>query len=106
MAATKFDFVQADTASVLRVTLLNKQTRVPIDLTGSTVRLIWSIDSGPTQSRVMTLVAPFTSGVCEYKFLAADLTPGKMTAATEITFADTSILSQLDSFTFQVRAKL
>jgi hypothetical protein len=105
MGATLFTFVEADTASVLRVTLVNKQTLGAIDLTGSTVRLIYTIDDGSTQSRVMTLVTPL-SGICEYQFVTGDLTPGKMIANTEITFSDTTILSQLDSFTFQVRAKL
>ena len=105
MASTKFDFVEADTASVVNVTIVNKQTRTPIDLTGSTVRLIYSIDDGSTQSRIMTIVTPL-SGVVEYKFAVDDLLPGTMTANTEVTFADTTILSQLDSFIFQVRAKL
>lgn len=105
MAGTLYDFVENDTASVLVVTLVNKQTRVPIDLTGSTVRLVYTIDAGVTQSRVMAIVTPL-SGICQYQFITGDLTPGKMEAATEITFSDTTILSQLDSFIFQVRAKL
>lgn len=106
MATTLYAFVAGDTNSVVRVTIVNKQTRDVIDLTGSTVRFIFSIDSGPTKSVVMTILSPATAGVCEYQFVTGDLVAGTMTANIEVTFADTTVLSQLDSFTFQVRAKL
>jgi hypothetical protein len=106
MATSLFDFVAGDTNSVVRVTIVNKQTRVVVDLTGSTVNFIFSIGTGPTKSAVMTILSPATAGVCEYQFVAGDLVAGTMSAAIQVTFADTTILSQLDSFTFQVRAKL
>ncbi len=106
MAITIFDFVAGDTNSVVRVTIVNKQTRTVIDLTGATVRFIYSIDSGSTQSRVMTILSPATAGICQYQFAVGDLVAGTMTANIEITFSDSTILSQLDSFIFQVRAKL
>jgi hypothetical protein len=106
MAAPIFDFVAADTNSVVRVTIVNKQTRGVIDLTNTTVLFIFSIDSGPTKSATMTVLAPALDGVVEYQFVVGDLVEGTMTAAIQVTFADTTILSQLDSFTFRIRAKL
>lgn len=106
MALTLYDFVAGDTNSVVRVTIINKQTRAVIDLTSATVLFIFSIDSGPTKSQTMTVLAPATAGVCEYQFVTGDLVVGTMSAAVQVTFADTTILSQLDSFTFQNRAKL
>ena len=106
MAGTIYDFVEADTNSVVRVTITNRQTKLPIDLTAATVRFRFSIDGGTVKAPTMTIVSPATAGVVEYQFITGDLTPGTMSAATEITFADTTILSQLDVFTFRVRAKL
>jgi hypothetical protein len=106
MAGTLYDFVEGDTNSVIRVTITNKQTKTVIDLTSATIRLVFSIDSGPVKSPIMTIVSPSTNGIVEYQFVTGDLTPGTMTAAIEITFSDTTILSQLDSFKFNVRAKL
>jgi hypothetical protein len=106
MAAPIFDFVALDTNSVVRVTIVNKQTRGVIDLTNATVLFIFSIDTGPTKSPTMTVLAPATAGIAEYQFVTGDLVAGTMSAAVQVTFADTTILSQLDSFTFQVRAKL
>lgn len=106
MATSLYDFVAQDTNSVVRVTIINKQTRDVILLTGSTVRFIFSIDSGPTKSPIMTILSPATAGVCQYQFVTGDLVTGTMSANIEITFADTTVLSQLDSFKFQVRAKL
>ena len=106
MAAPIYDFVALDTNSVVRVTIVNKQTRAVIDLTNATVVFIFSIDTGPTKSATMTVLVPATAGIAEYQFVTGDLVAGTMTAAIQVTFADTTILSQLDSFTFQVRAKL
>jgi len=106
MAGTLYDFVEGDTNSVIRVTIINKQTRAVIDLTGATVRFRFSIDAGPLKVPVMTINAPATDGVCQYQFVVGDLTPGTMDAAIEVTFGDTTILSQLDQFKFQVRTKL
>ncbi len=106
MAAPIFDFVAGDTNSVVRVTVVNKQTRAVIDLTNATVLFIYTIDTGSTQSRTMTVLSPATAGVVEYQFVTGDLVAGAMIANIEVTFADATILSQLDSFTFQVRAKL
>ncbi len=106
MAVTIYDFVAGDTNSVVRVTIVNKQTRAVIDLTSATVLFIYTIDTGSTQSRTMTVLAPATAGVCEYQFVTGDLVAGTMIANIEVTFLDATILSQLDSFTFEVRAKL
>ena len=106
MATALYDFVALDTNSVVRVTIINKQTRAVIDLTNSTVLFIFSIDSGITKSATMTILSPATAGVCQYQFVTGDLTAGRMSAAVQITFADTTILSQLDSFTFDIREKL
>ncbi len=106
MAVTIYDFVALDTNSVVRVTIVNKQTRAVIDLTNSTVLFIFSIDGGPTKSATMTVLAPATAGVAEYQFITGDLVAGTMNANIEVTFADSTILSQLDSFIFQIRAKL
>ncbi len=106
MAVTIYNFVAGDTNSVVRVTIVNKQTRAAIDLTNATVLFIFSIDGGATKSATMTVLPPATAGVAQYQFVTGDLVAGVMIANIEVTFADTTILSQLDSFTFQVRAKL
>ena len=107
MAAAIFTFVAGDTGSTVRITIVNKQTRKVIDLTNAaTILFIYTIDTGSTQSRTMTILSPATAGVCEYQFVTGDLVAGTMTANIEVTFTDSTILSQLDSFTFNIRAKL
>ena len=106
MAAPIFDFVAGDTNSVVRVTIINKQTRAVIDLTNATVLFIFSIDTGPTKSATMTVLSPATAGIAQYQFVVGDLVAGRMSAAVQVTFADTTVLSQLDTFIFEIRAKL
>lgn len=106
MARNVYDFVAGDTGSVIQVTLRNKQTKTVIDLTSATVRFRFQIAEGPIKAPMMTVNSPSTAGVVQYQFVASDLTPGTMQAAVEVTFSDTTILSQLDEFTFQVREKI
>lgn len=101
--------VAGDTGTVLRVTVRNQQSKGRLDLTGATVRLIWRIDGGAKQTRVMTLVdAP--SGVASYQFATGELTAiaygSTLTAEVEVTDAGGAILTQLQLLDFKVRAKL
>lgn len=86
MATTKYDFRAGDTLSVLRVTILDKQTRNAIPLDGThTANLVWSIDDAASVSRAMTVLTGADDGKVEYQFLTGELLEGTMQAQVKIT---------------------
>ena len=71
------DLVAGDGGSTLRVTIRERITDEPIDLTGKTIQVRFAINGGALVERDMTALNQTTSkGQAEYQFLAADLTAG------------------------------
>lgn len=106
------DVVAGDSGTLLRVSLSNKQTRQPVDLSGATVNLKYRIDGGPLETRAMTIVAPATSGIAEYRFASSDLvlgagvSHGLLRYEIEVTDAGGKITTSLDIVSLTIRAKV
>lgn len=82
---TVFEFTAGDTGSVLRVTCTNSDDDAAINLTGSTVELLWHRRSdGALQSPAMTIVTPL-SGIASYQFAAGELEAPTMSFKVKIT---------------------
>ena len=106
----KINFVQADTGSKLIVTCKNEDTGTVIDLTGSTVKLRYSIDGAATVEQTMTITNP-TGGIAEYIFGTDELavgaiSPSTMEAEVEIMDGGGKIITQLEPFFFKIRSRL
>ncbi len=106
MAEAAFSFVEADTASTLRVTCKNKGTGVVIDLTGSTVQLQWNTRKGAFVEKAMSIITPGTNGIAEYQFAAGELESPAMKFEVEITNALGKVFRSLDVLYELVRQKL
>lgn len=71
----KGGLVVGDGGSVLRVQILDSATDEPIDLTGKTVTLRYSLNGAATVTKVLTALDQITKkGWAEYQFAVADLT--------------------------------
>lgn len=72
-----YELVAGDSGAKLVVTCRDHETDEPIDLTGKTVHLRYSLNSGATLSRAMTVLPQATQkGQADYQFAPADLTIG------------------------------
>jgi hypothetical protein len=66
--------VQGDGGSKLSITVTDAETDTPIDLTGKTVKLRFSIGAGALKVRTMTVLNQVTNpGEVEYQFPTTDL---------------------------------
>lgn len=99
------EFVAGDTGSKLVATCKDKGTGDLIDLTGQTVRLKYRIAGGALQTKTMTVSSPSTAGKAEYLFLANELAAGEMVGEVEIEDGTGKIITQLDPFRLDIRAK-
>ena len=72
-----YDLVAGDGASAITITILDTLSKTPINLTGKTAQLRWSLNSGITVEKSMTVLdqVQFT-GQVQYQFLAVDLPVG------------------------------
>lgn len=69
------DLVAGDSSSVLRVTVLDSETREPMDLTGRAAMLRFRLNGGTvTQVSMTVLDQDNQRGKAEYEFQPADLT--------------------------------
>ena len=75
--ASEYSFVEGDTGSTYRHTCKDADGNI-IDLTDFTATLIWKNKAGALVERAMDIVAPASSGVVEYLFLANELEAGTM----------------------------
>ena len=98
--------ISGDTGSKLVVTCKDNETQATIDLTGATVKLRFSIDGAAVAEKTMTIQTPATAGKAEYQFLSADLVAGTMQAEVQITDAGGKIITSLEPFILQIRARL
>lgn len=99
-----YELVSGDTASALQVRCRDNQTKLPIDLTGATVRLKW-MSGANIVSRTMTIVDA-VQGVARYQFATGELEPGDMRFEVEITDSGGKIMRSLDLIVESVRRAL
>ena len=78
-----YDLVTGDTGSILSVTILDKVTGLPKDLTDCSVLIRWEGDAAVV-SYAMTITNAL-NGVVEYQFLANDIIAPKMRIEIEVT---------------------
>lgn len=98
------DLVTGDTGSKLKVTCLDSGTNLPVNLSGSTVRLRWEGEAGVV-TKVMS-ITDATNGKVEYQFLANDIIAPKMRFEVEITDAGGFVVSNLELIELEVREQL
>lgn len=103
---TSYDLVTGDTASVLRVTCKNRQTKVALDLTACTVHLHWINKSGVLVQRVMTIESPSTAGIVSYQFAAGEIESSTMKCEVQITNSSGKILTLLAPIELKVRREI
>lgn len=104
--ACLIDYVAGDTASKHGPVTCKDKAGVVIDLTGTTVKLLYRIEGGALQTRTMTILSPATEGKVEYQFISTDLTEGVMVGAVEITDSGGKIVTETCTFKRVIRAKL
>ena len=99
-----YDLVTGDTGSILSVTILDKATGLPKNLTGCSALIRWGGDAGVV-SYPMT-ITDVLNGVVEYRFLAADITAPKMRIEIEVTDGAGFIVTGTELIELIVREEL
>lgn len=100
--------VAGDGGSLLRVRLLDNETKEPIDLTGRSVTLRYSLGGGATVEKAMTVLDQTTQkGWATYQFAVADLpSAGELKYEARINDGQPDQLTSDRLLTLQVRAPL
>lgn len=101
-----YDFVSGDTGSKLRVTIIDSETSVAINLTGATVSLKWMDQGGVLKTKTMSLVAPYTNGIAEYQFAAGELFAPKMRFEVSVVDIGGKEITGLDLIEIVVREQM
>lgn len=104
------DFVEGDTGSVVDYTVVNRQTKTPIDLAGASVVVRWTINGGAPVQQSMTIVDA-SSGRVSYQFGAGELavptgTESAMRLNVVVTDAGGKVLTQRTALTYKIRKKI
>ena len=96
--------VAGDGGSKVHATMTDSETDQPLDLTGKTATLSYTIAGGILQKRSMTVLTQSTSkGQADYTFLIGDLTgPGELEAEVII---DDQLADMLTSEKFRVKVR-
>jgi len=104
----KGGLVAGDGGSLLRVHILDSETNEPIDLTGKTVMLRFSLAGGATVEKTMTALDQTTNkGWATYQFAAADLPQGgELQAETRLNDGQPDQLTSDRKFKIPVRDPL
>jgi hypothetical protein len=103
-----YDLVSGDGGSKLRVTIVDGAAKTPVDLTGKTAQLRYSINAGTTVEKTMTVLNQTTNkGQAEYAFLASDLSAGG-TMLGEVRLQDglSDQLTTVDTFDLLIKEPL
>lgn len=100
------NFVESDTQPFLEISCFDRATKLPLDLTGTTVKLRFKVENQGKLERDMTIVGAPTDGVAKYQFAAGELTPGRL--SYEVTIIDGSglELTSLEVRFFDVRERI
>jgi hypothetical protein len=90
MSAVKYDLMEGDTLSTIKVIITNSVTKARIPLaTLFTAQIVFQITdgdtAGPVNSQAMTVLSGADDGIVEYQFQAGELIPGIMQAQVKIT---------------------
>lgn len=104
------DLVEDDTGTVVEYTLVNKKTKAPIDLSGATVVLRWTINGGTPVEQEME-IEDAQSGRVSYQFVAGELAvpSGEQSAMrlnVVVTDSGGKVLTQLKPITYTIRKKI
>ena len=105
------DLVEDDTGTVVEYTLVNKKTKAPIDLSGATVVLRWTINGGPAVVQQTMTILDAAAGRVSYQFGAGELavpagTDSAMRLNVKVTDAGGKVLTQLKPMTYKIRKKI
>jgi hypothetical protein len=97
--------VKGDGGSILRITITESETDAPINLTGKTVKLRFSIAAGVLKERNMTVLDQATNpGEVEYQFPTTDLdASGEMEAEYRINQGQADQLTSASKLRITVR---
>ena len=72
-----YELVVGDGGSTLHVTVVDSETKAPMDLTGKTVQVRYAINGGATVEKSMTVLNQTSfRGQAQYQFLTSDLSAG------------------------------
>lgn len=106
MAAGDISFIVGDTNTPLLVTVYtNEASPVVVDLSTSTVELVYKIGEANAQYRAMT-ITDAANGKAQYTFASGELTEGTMECEVVVTNASGLIATSTETFTYDVRARL
>lgn len=103
-----FELVAGDSGGVGRCTILDSATQEPVDLTGKTVQLRFSINGGATVERTMTISDQTTlKGKATYQFTSGDLSAGgEMSGEARLQDGLPDQLTTIDTFHIGVKTPL
>lgn len=97
--------VSTDTGTKLYVTCVDRDTHLPMDLSGCQVNLRWKDANGILVSNPMVVVSA-TNGTAEYLFQANELYAPKMIFEIEVVDSLGHTLTSTELLSVQVREKL
>lgn len=102
------DIKAGDGGTKLVATIINHTTGQPMDLTGKSVHLRYSLNGGATVQKAMTLLNQTSfPGQAEYQFLTTDLTVGgTLRGEVRLQAGQSDQLTTVDEFHLAVGAPL
>ncbi len=102
------DVMAGDGGTKLRVTIRDAASNAPVDLTGKTVQLRYSLNGGAVVIKTMTVLNQATNkGQAEYQFLTTDLTAGgELRGEARLQAGQSDQLTTVDRFHWTVGTAL
>lgn len=102
---SQYDLVAGDSGSTLRVTIKDSVTKDAIDLTGKSVKLLFSISEGATQERTMTPLNQTTNtGQADYLFTSSDLvSAGELRGEVRLQEGLADQITTVDTFYLRIK---
>lgn len=103
-----YELVARDGGSTIHATITDSVTKEPIDLTGKTVQVRYSLNGGATVERSMTVLNQATNkGEAEYRFLTNDLmVGGTLAGEVRLQAGLSDQLTTVDTFFLSVKEPL
>jgi len=105
---TTYEIVAGDGGSAVSVTITDSVTGDPVDLTGKTAQLRYTVNGGATVTKSMTVLNQATNpGQATYQFLTTDLTTsGELRGEVRLQAGQPDQLTTVDDFYIAVKAAL
>lgn len=98
----EYDAVAGDTGTEITIPLVSKSTGAPIDLTGSTVTLIW-LDNDLNRIEITAAIQdPPTAGIVKYQFLEEDLFYPGLQIRPKVTDSNGAINTAVETISLSV----